>query len=177
MKNKQTPQVNKGCSNAIGCLFFLPFIAGGGVFLLMSLPPSAEKPDVASSQPEASAPAYAPIPPGGTDRPSPDVPTYAQPQMPKPGTAGRLDYNGEPVLVATTEYAASQIANDIAASNTAALLKLEKSGAAYIVDDDTPITIVKNDHYLNGASVYHIRIEGGKRNGQDGWVPGDYVRE
>ena len=159
----------------MGCLFILPFLAAGGVFLLMALPPSTNKPDTSTSQPAELPPAYTSAPPTPADNPPPYTAPSVQPHASTSKTWARLDYNGLPVLVATTEYVASQIVNDIAASNTEALSKLEKSGEAYIVDDDTPVVVVKEDHYLTGASVYHVRIEGGSYKGQDGWVPGEYV--
>ena len=161
MNKRQQTAEQKGCSNAIGCLFILPFLVAGGVILMMSMPPSPNNPDTSTP----------------TDNPPPYTAPSVQPQASTSGTSAHLDYNGQPVLVATTEYVASQIVNDIAASNTEALSKLEKNGDAYIVDDDTPIVVIKSDHYLTDALVYHVRIESGAYRGQDGWVPGDYVHK
>ncbi len=177
MTNRHQTAEQKGCSKAIGCLFMLPFLVAGGVFLLMSLPPSTNKPDTSTSQPTDLPPAYTSAPPTPTGNPPPNTSAPVHPQAGTSTTSARLDYNGQPVLVATTEYVASQIVNDIAASNTEALSKLEKSGEAYIVDDDTPVIVVNRDHYLTGASVYHVRIKGGAYNGKDGWVPSDYVHQ
>lgn len=156
----------------IGCLFMLPFAAGVGVYLLLSSPSSTTGGDTASQQSGTSAP---PDTADGTSSP-PSVPSYMQTRQPKPGTAGFLDFNGNPVLVATTEGVASQIANDINADNVAALRQLEKDGDSYFVEAGTTVVLIKSDRYLTGTYVLCVSIEDGSHKGEIGWVPGEYMR-
>ena len=93
------------------------------------------------------------------------------------GAEGKLDTGVGTVDVAKNQQTQNDISSAAAAGDKVGYKNILESGRVMEVKDGTQAKIIGYGDGLMGASVYHVRIEGGEFDGADGWVPMEFLKK
>lgn len=91
------------------------------------------------------------------------------------GDDGVLRNGDNQVPVAASEQAQSDLTNAAVAKDEVGYEQIFLRGDAFMVPAGTKAKLIGYGSGLLGAAVYHIRIEGGDHDTEDGWVPMEWL--
>ncbi len=81
------------------------------------------------------------------------------------------------VIVAATEQAEDDMSSAAAAKDKVGYTQIANSDRTYLVASGTSAKLIGYGSGLLGAAVYHVRIQGGSHDTQDGWIPMESMKK
>jgi hypothetical protein len=95
-----------------------------------------------------------------------------------PGDEGTLNDGGDPnLLVAQTFSDSQKVIDALVAKDNVGLSQMVASGAVYLAPSGSKAKVIGFGDGIMGASTYHIRMESGPNDGDDGWIQAEWMRK